>query len=62
MPFNHRLDPDQRLDLRVQPVRHQVKSAVWWDEGDGSVVVEPCEPDALVELDVLKLNRLAWLR
>ena len=54
-----RLDPHQRLDLRVEPVAHQLELAVRRDEADGAVVLEARQPHALVELDVLHLDRLA---
>ena len=33
--------------LRVEPVRHELELAVGRDEGDGPVVLEAREPDAL---------------
>ena len=52
-------DPDERLDLRVEPVAHELELAVRRNEGDGAVVLEARQPHALVELDVLHLYRLA---
>ena len=57
--LNHRLDPDEGLDVGVEPVGHQLKLAVRRDERDGPIVFEPRQPHALVELDVLQLDRLA---
>ncbi|KFY90763.1 hypothetical protein V498_05845 [Pseudogymnoascus sp. VKM F-4517 (FW-2822)] len=57
--LDHALDPNQRLDLRVEPVRHELELAVGRDEGDGAVVLEAREPHALVELDVFHLDGLA---
>mmetsp|Transcript_24877 Transcript_24877/g.73561 ORF Transcript_24877/g.73561 Transcript_24877/m.73561 type:complete len:342 (-) Transcript_24877:557-1582(-) len=56
------LDRDKRLDVLRQTVRHEVKVAVGGDERDGAVVLEAREPHALVELDVLQLNRLLLAR
>merc|ERR1719201_2116441 len=53
------LDPDQGLDSAADSVGHEVKCSVRGNEGDGSVVLEPGEPDALVELHVLQVNALA---
>lgn len=41
MAFYYALYPDQGLDLCVQAVAHELKFAVWRDEADGSVVLEP---------------------
>jgi len=60
--LDHALDPDQRLDLRVQAVAHELELAVGRDEADGAVVLEAAEPHALVELDVLHLDGLAARR
>ena len=53
------LDPNQRLDLRVQPITHQLELPVRRDETDGPVVLEPRQPHALMELDVLHLDGFA---
>ena len=34
------LYPDKRLDVRVEPVGHQLKLPVRWDKGDRPVVLE----------------------
>ena len=60
--LDHALDPDQRLDLRVQAVAHELELAVGRDEADGAVVLEAAQPHALVELDVLHLDGLAARR
>jgi len=57
--LNHRLDPDQRLDVRVESVRHQLKLSIRRNERDGPVVVKPRQTDTLVKLDVFQLNGLA---
>mmetsp|Transcript_238 Transcript_238/g.554 ORF Transcript_238/g.554 Transcript_238/m.554 type:complete len:355 (+) Transcript_238:196-1260(+) len=57
--FHNGLDPYQRLDVRVQSIRHEIELAVRWDEGYGPIVLEPREADALVEFDVLELDGLA---
>mmetsp|Transcript_28252 Transcript_28252/g.45933 ORF Transcript_28252/g.45933 Transcript_28252/m.45933 type:complete len:319 (-) Transcript_28252:79-1035(-) len=59
MGFHHGLHPDERLDVSVQPVRHEVELAVRRDERYGAIVLEPSESNALVELDVLQLDGLA---
>ena len=42
----------------VEPVGHELKLAIRWDEGDGAVILKPGQPHTLVELDILQLNRL----
>ena len=37
---------------------HEVEGAVRGNEGDGAVVLEPCQPHTLMELDVLHLHAL----
>mmetsp|Transcript_21420 Transcript_21420/g.67249 ORF Transcript_21420/g.67249 Transcript_21420/m.67249 type:complete len:257 (+) Transcript_21420:1433-2203(+) len=59
MGLDDGLDPDERFDVGREAIGHEVELAVGRDEGDGPVVLEPREPHALVELDVLKLDRLA---
>ena len=54
--------PNQRLHLRLQAVGHQVKLAIWWNERDRTVVLEPGQPHALMKLDVLNLDRLRLAR
>lgn len=58
MALDDRFDPDQGLDMGVEPVRHQFELAVWGYERDGAVVFEPGQSHALVELDVFQLYRL----
>lgn len=41
MRLDDGLHPDERLDVRGEAVRHEVELAVWGDEGDGAVVLEP---------------------
>jgi hypothetical protein len=41
MALDDRLDPNQRLHVRVEAVRHQLKLAIGRDERDGPVVLEP---------------------
>ena len=57
--LDHALNPDQWLDLGVEPVRHELELAVGRDEGDGAVVFEAREAHALVEFDVFHLDCLA---
>ena len=54
-----RLDPNQRLDRRGQSVGHELEFAVGWDKRDGAVVLETCQSDTLVELDVFHFDGLA---
>lgn len=56
------LHPYQRLDLRVQAVAHELEFAVWRNETDRPVILEPRQSHTLVELDVLHLYRLAPCR
>jgi len=57
--LNDGLDPDERLDVSVEPVGHELKLAVRWNERDRAVIVKPRQTNALMKLDVFKLNRLA---
>lgn len=43
----------------AEPIRHEVKGAVWWYEADGAVVVKARQAHTLVELDVLQVDSLA---
>lgn len=38
--FDDGLAPNERFDLGVESVAHQLEFAVWWDEGNGSVRFE----------------------
>ena len=58
VPLDHRFDPNQRLNVGVEAVRHELELSVGRDEGDGAIVVEPRQTHALMELDVLELNGL----
>mmetsp|Transcript_12035 Transcript_12035/g.34813 ORF Transcript_12035/g.34813 Transcript_12035/m.34813 type:complete len:284 (-) Transcript_12035:525-1376(-) len=60
--LDHGFDPNQRLDMRVQTVRHQVEFSVGRDEGNGAIVFEPRKADALMEFDVLQFYGLAASR
>lgn len=40
MTLDARFDPDERLDLLREAVRHELEFAVWRDERDGAVVLE----------------------
>mmetsp|Transcript_20563 Transcript_20563/g.44645 ORF Transcript_20563/g.44645 Transcript_20563/m.44645 type:complete len:217 (+) Transcript_20563:228-878(+) len=55
--FDYGLDPNERLDVRVQSVRHEVELSVGGDERYGPIVLEPCEPNALMKFDILQLYR-----
>ena len=41
MPLDDGLDPDERLDVSVQSVGHQLELAVRGDERDGPVILKP---------------------
>lgn len=56
--LHHALYPDERLHLRVQPVAHELELAIRRNETNGTVVLEPRQSHALVELDVLHLDSL----
>lgn len=57
--FHQALDPDERLDLRVETVAHELELAVGGYKADGAVVFKPRQAHALVEFDVLHLDGLA---
>lgn len=57
--LDERLGPDQRLDLGVEAVAHELELAVGRDERDGAVVLEARQANALMELNVLHLDRFA---
>lgn len=59
MGLDDAFDPDKGLDLGVEAVGHEFELAVRGDEGDGAVVFESRQANALVELDVLHLDSLA---
>lgn len=50
--------PPSLRHLRAEPVGHELKVAIWRDEGDGAVVVKARQPHALVEFHVLQLYGL----
>ena len=54
--LNVGLNPNERLDLSVQPVRHQLKLSIRWDKRDSSVILKPRETHTLMKLDIFKLN------
>lgn len=54
--FHQTLDPDQRLDLRVQPVAHKLEFSIRGDKADCTIVFETRQTDALVELDIFHLH------
>jgi len=58
MRLDYSLYPNEGLHLSVQSVRHQLELAVRRDKGNGAVVLETRQPNALVELDVLHLDGL----
>ena len=49
-------DPYEGLDGRGEAVGHEFEFAVGGDEGDGAVVFEAGEADALVEFDVFHFD------
>jgi hypothetical protein len=56
--LHDRLHPYQRLHVCIQAVGHQLKLAIGGDEGDGTVVLESGQTNALMEFDVFKLHCL----
>jgi hypothetical protein len=50
------LDPDERLDLCVEAVGHELEVSVGRDERDRAVVLEASQTHALVELDIIQLD------
>ena len=48
---------DQRLNMRVYPVRHQLEFSIRWDESNETLCVKFIESHTLMELDVLHLNQ-----
>mmetsp|Transcript_14532 Transcript_14532/g.31314 ORF Transcript_14532/g.31314 Transcript_14532/m.31314 type:complete len:209 (-) Transcript_14532:318-944(-) len=59
MRLHHRLYPNQRLDVRIQPVRHEIKLSIRRNETNGAIVLKPGKPHTLMELDILQLHRLS---
>lgn len=57
MRLHQALNPDQWLDLGIQPVTHELKLSIWGDKTDGPIILKPGEPDALVEFNILHFNR-----
>ena len=55
------LHPDERLDLGVQTIGHEVELAIGRNERNGFVVVEGGKTDALMEVDVFQVNVVAVL-
>lgn len=51
--------PDEWFHLGIEAVAHELKLAIWRDEGDRSIVLESGQSNTLVKLDVLHLNCLA---
>jgi len=56
MRFNDTFNPDQWLDLCIQSVRHELKLAIWWNEGDSAIIFESRQPYTLVEPTVIELD------
>ena len=59
MSLNVRLYPDERLDLSVESIGHELKLPVGRNEGDGPVILKARETDTLVEFHILQLHSLA---
>jgi hypothetical protein len=55
--FNNGLNPDQRLNMCIQSVGHQLKFTVRWDESNQSLRFEFIKSYALMELNVLHFNQ-----
>jgi len=54
--FDHALHPDQRLDLGIQAVAHELKFSIGRDETYSTIVLEPRQPHTLMEFDVLHFD------
>lgn len=59
MALNRCFDPYQRLDRCGDPVGHEFKFAIRWNERDCAIIFESSQADALMELDILHLDSLA---
>ena len=55
------LYPNQRLDLCVKTVGHEIKLAIRRNEGDGFIVIEGSQTDTLVEMNVFQIDVVAVL-
>lgn len=51
--LDDRLDPEQRLHLRVQAIRHELEVAIGRYERDRAIVLETRQTHALMKLHVL---------
>ncbi len=40
VPLYLRLYPDQRLDMRVESIRHELKLPIGRNKGDGAIILE----------------------
>ena len=52
------IDGEERLHSDVEPVAHELELAVGRDEGHQTLVLEPAQSDALVELDIVEFDGL----
>ena len=57
--FNDTVGPDQRLDVSVQTIGHQVEFTIRRDERNVTLLFELVEAHTLMELDVLHLDKFA---
>ena len=62
MALHHRFGPDERLDLRVKSVAHQLELTIGWNERNGPVIFKTRESHALVKFDIFHLDRLSARR
>ena len=60
--LNNTVSPNQRLDVRVQSISHQIELTIRRDERDVALLLELIEAYALMELDVLHLDKFASCR
>jgi hypothetical protein len=60
--LDHALYPDERLDLRVQPVAHKLKLSIGGNERDRSIILKSRQPNTLVEFDILHFDSLSSAR
>mmetsp|Transcript_8579 Transcript_8579/g.14814 ORF Transcript_8579/g.14814 Transcript_8579/m.14814 type:complete len:224 (-) Transcript_8579:414-1085(-) len=54
--FDERLDPDQRLDVGGETVRHQLKLAVGRNKRNGAIALKRRQFDTLMKRDVFHFN------
>ena len=46
------LNPDERLDLSIKSVRHELKLPIGWDKRNSPIILEPRETNTLMKLNI----------